>query len=501
DVAAAVERELQILDQAFVHRMHETHGEQHQVGVDLELGAGHRLELVVDAGAVQLLDRAVVAGEPRRHHREFAVGAFLVARRGAQLERPIRPGQHLVFAQRRLRQDFEIEHRNGALAERGADAVGASIAAADDDDALAAGEDRLRAVGRFARHPPVLLRQIVHGEVDAVELAAGDRQVAALLGAAGQHHSVMPGDEFFRRDIDADVRAVMKDHALGLHLRDATVDVRFFHLEVGNAVAQEPAGLGEFLVDVDLVAGARQLLGAGQPGRPGAYDRHRLAGSGRRQLGLEPLGDGAVGDGAFDRFDGDRVLVDVERARGLARRRADPSGDLGKIVGRMQIARGLVPVAVVDEVVPVGDLIVDRAARRAGRQRAGAHAIRHAAIHAARRLRDGVLLGQRQHELAPMAQALRDRFVVAVLAFVFEKTGDLAHALLYSAAIAAAFISLRARRYSTGITLRNFGYHAPQSARILAATAEPVKRAWRAIKWRSRCASKVLRSAITSTRP
>ena len=275
----------------------------------------------------------------------------------------------------------------------------------------------------------------------------------------------------------------MKHHAFGLHLRDAPVDVNLLHFKVGNAVAQEPAGFGPFLVDVHFVPGARQLLRAGKPGRSGADDRYSLAGVLRRRLGLEPPRDGAIGDRAFDRFDGDRVLVDVERTRGLARRRAHAAGHFREIVGRVQVARGLFPVAVVDEIVPVRDLIVDRAARRAGRERAGAHAIGHAAIHAARGLRDVVLLGHRQHEFAPMAHALRDRLVVAVLALVFEKTRDLAHCrALYSAAIAADFSSLSARRYSTGITLRNFGYQLPQSPRILAATAEPVKRAWRSIR-------------------
>ena len=178
---------------------------------------------------------------------------------------------------------------------------------------------------------------------------------------------------------------------------------------------------------MDVVAGARELLGAGEPRRPGADHRDLLPGAVRRRLGLEALRDGAVGDRGLDRFDGDRVLVDVERAGRLARRRADAAGDLGEIVGRMQVARRLVPVAAIDEVVPVRDLVVDRAARRAGGERAGALAIGHAAIHAARRLRAIVVLLQRQDEFVPMADALGDRLVVTVVAFVVEKTGDLAH--------------------------------------------------------------------------
>jgi hypothetical protein len=51
---------------------------------------------------------------------------------------------------------------------------------------------------------------------------------------------------------------------------------------------------------------------------------------------------------------------------------------------------------------------------------------------------------------------LLDRQIVAVVTFELEKTGDLTHR--YSAACSDAFaISASARRYSTGITLRNIG--------------------------------------------
>ena len=125
-------------------------------------------------------------------------------------------------------QNFEIGDRQRALADRGADAVGAGVAAADDDDMLAAGEDRFAVRGCFAADAPVLLRQEFHGEMDAVELAAGHRQVARLLGAAGEHDGVVIVEELFGRDIDADMGVVMEHDAFGLHLRDAAVDVHAF---------------------------------------------------------------------------------------------------------------------------------------------------------------------------------------------------------------------------------------------------------------------------------
>ena len=101
-----------------------------------------------------------------------------------------------------------------------------------------------------------------------LQFAAGNRQVARLLGAAGEHHRVVFVEQSRGRDIDADIGAVVKHHALGLHLRDAAVDVVLFHLEVGNAVAQQPAGFRPSLVDVDVVTGAGKLLRAGEPGGP-----------------------------------------------------------------------------------------------------------------------------------------------------------------------------------------------------------------------------------------
>jgi len=62
------------------------------------------------------------------------------------------------------------------------------------------------------------------------------------------------------------------------------------------------------------------------------------------------------------------------------------------------------------------------------------------------------------NSIAARPQDARSR-IIAIVVFDLEKTGDLAHS--YSAAcIVAAFsfaISTSARRYSTGITLRNNG--------------------------------------------
>ena len=93
------------------------------------------------------------ARELLRQHRVFAPRAFGLARRGAHLQRPVRPGQALVLVLGRRRHDFELRHRQRALPERGADAVRSGVAAADHHHMLAAGENvrRRRRAARCRR--------------------------------------------------------------------------------------------------------------------------------------------------------------------------------------------------------------------------------------------------------------------------------------------------------------------------------------------------------------
>src|SRR6185312_11048854 len=293
------------------------------------------------------------------------------------------------------------------------------VAAADHHDMLAARQNRLIRADRLARHAAVLLGQEVHREVNAGEIAAGRGEIARRFGAARECDRVVAVEDVPRADRPADMSAVVKDDAFGLHLRDAALDVELFQLEVRDAIAQQAARLGVLLIDVNLVTGARELLGAGETGRARPDDGDPLAGLALGQLRLHPsFLEGAVDDRAFDGLDRDRRVLEVERAGGLAWRWADAAGEFGEVVGRQQVARRLAPVGPVDEVVPVRDLVVDRAADVA---------IRDAAIHAAGGLIAGRLFAQRQHELAIMADTVGGRRITPVRAIDLEKSCDLSH--------------------------------------------------------------------------
>src|SRR5690606_23615190 len=132
-------------------------------------------------------------------------------------------------------------------------------------------------------------------------------------------------------------------------------------------------------------------------------------------LGLDPARtDRLVGNGLFDRLDGDRYVFQVQRAGFLAGSGADAAGEFGEIVGRVEVARRLFPIAVIDKVVPVRDLVVDRTAGIA-------MAEGNAAIHAARRLVGDASFGQRNGEFAEVTDAVGRRLVARFFAFDFEK--------------------------------------------------------------------------------
>src|SRR5881296_1326967 len=126
-----------------------------------------------------------MAAEPGRGDAPLAVAAFFMRVRGAQLHRPERPGGRVRPCGRRLGEQLELVHLEATLAVSRAQTVGAGVAAADDDHSLALRRDRLLGDG-IAGVALVLLDEVVHGQVDALQLASRYRELARLLGAERQ---------------------------------------------------------------------------------------------------------------------------------------------------------------------------------------------------------------------------------------------------------------------------------------------------------------------------
>ncbi len=286
--------------------------------------------------------------------------------------------------------------------------------------------------------------------------------------------------------------AVRKLGALGPHLVEAAVEVALLHLELGDAVAQQAAEAVGPLVDDHGVAGPGQLLGGGQAGGAGADDGHRLARAhGGRHRSHPALGPGPVDDRDLDLLDGHRVGVDPEHAGRFARGRAQPPGELGEVVGGVQAVDGLAPVVAVDQVVPVGDEVAERAARCC---RTGCRSPCSGWPGCA-----GASIGEGLVDLVPVLQPHRHRPPGGQLAVVLQEAGRITHvspsllAMIASIGVGAVDLGpaggLEHSPVVAGHDLHEAGHRGVPVVEQPPATAEPVSARWRPMRSRSQATS------------
>src|SRR3546814_7497069 len=88
-----------------------------------------------------------------------------------------------------------------------------------------------------------------------------------------------------------------------------------FHLEIGNAIAKQPAQAVVLLEHRHGMTGAGELLGAGKPRRTGTDDGNPLAAPALGRLRLNPaFFPAAIAALAFDRLDRSLRVIDCEGA-------------------------------------------------------------------------------------------------------------------------------------------------------------------------------------------
>ena len=141
---------------------------------------------------------------------------------------------------------------------------------------------------------------------------------------------------------------------------------------------------------------------------------------------MEPaLGVARLHDGVFVLPDSDAAAGDVAAgAGGLTQGRADPARELRETVGGAQAAECQLPLALIDQVVPLGDQVA-----------AGGHAADHhaclaegdAAVHAAGCLGLLLLPGEPDVKFVKVFNALQRRNIRAGLARVIHKTSEFCH--------------------------------------------------------------------------
>ena len=442
DVGARVGLEFEILEDRLL-RPEETHREQHELR-----GAGlfrARLFLRDELTFVVLLplnldrhERVHVAGgvADELFHRgeidagigaELGGGLFLTVVHLVGLG-PLGPGIVSRALERRLRENFDLDDALATVAHRGADAVGAGVAAADDDDVFVLGVNR-RVLGPTIENGLGVGGEQLHREVHALERTAFDGEIARERGPGADDGRVVFLQENFGFHVIADVGVADEFDAGLFHQLDAAEDdVLFIELHVGDAIHEEAARTVGALEDRHGVAGLVELLGGGETRGTGADDGDFLARANLGLLGEHPaLVPTAVGDFALDVLDRDGRVVDAEDAGAFARSGAHAAGELREVVRLVEPVEGFLPEPAVNEIVPLGDQVVDRAAAGHAADEFARMAERDAAVHAARALVAELFLLHVHMEFLPVFGALEGRAVDGKFAEVFDEAGGFAH--------------------------------------------------------------------------
>src|SRR5579862_9800798 len=104
-------------------------------------------------------------------------------------------------------------HRERLLPVTGAQAVCAGITAADDDYSLAARQDFNFGLDRVAKAAAVLLRQILHGEMDSFQLAPRNFEIARVFCSTRQYDCIEVAAQISDRNILTHFRSSNEAHA------------------------------------------------------------------------------------------------------------------------------------------------------------------------------------------------------------------------------------------------------------------------------------------------
>ena len=170
------------------------------------------------------------------------------------------------------------------------------------------------------------------------------------------------------------------------------------------------------------------MVRCGQSRRAGAHHRHLLSSA---HLGNmwddEPSGIALLHDGQLVLLHRDWVTVQATGTGRLAQGGAHPAGKLRKVVGLSQPFQGVVQVAVVYQVVPLRNQIVQRTAGIHPRQLHPGLAEGHAALHAPGPLPLPLLFWLHGMELIPVPDALQRRLRRIAPARIVQKSCGFSH--------------------------------------------------------------------------
>jgi hypothetical protein len=134
-----------------------------------------------------------------------------------------------------------------------------------------------------------------------------------------------------------------------------------------------------------------------------------------------------IDDRVFDTFNGHWRVVNAQYAGAFAGCWADSTREFGEIVGFVKSVEGFAPESTIDQIVPFGNQVINRAAAsHATNQRSGM-AEGRTTVHASSSLIAELVIGHGQVKFVPIVNAIEWCDFAFDFAQVFNKSGWLAH--------------------------------------------------------------------------
>ncbi len=204
----------------------------------------------------------------------------------------------------------------------------------------------------------------VQRRIDARQVLTRITAAHVVVGAHAEEHRIVLIDQFLERKILADLGV---ENELDTHLLEhltTALDDGLFQLELGDAEGQQTTNLRVSIVDGDLDAVAGQYIGTRKPRRTCTDHRHTLAAvDNRRKIGFPAIGKGGITNVKLDRADSYRAKAIIQGTVTFTQAllRADTTGYLGQGIGLVRKLHRLLPVAFIDQLQPVGNVVVHRA--------------------------------------------------------------------------------------------------------------------------------------------
>ncbi|CAB4918016.1 unannotated protein [freshwater metagenome] len=234
----------------------------------------------------------------------------------------------------RLRHDLELIDRFGALAVRGSEAICTGVSPADDHHMPASSRnldliDCPVALLGFVGH-----WQDFHGLVNPLKFATGNRKIASKRCASCNNYCIEVFLEFSHTDVDTNIDIHAELGSFCSHLREATVKNTLFHLELWDAVTQQSTDSVCALKHDHRVPCPSELLRHCKACGPRADHGHFLVSQTCRPHCMHPaLFPRMIDDRNLNLLDRDGVRVDSQYAGRLTWCGAQPSGELGEVIG------------------------------------------------------------------------------------------------------------------------------------------------------------------------